>query len=383
MSLLDKMNKKTKLEGAATMSKSQFMKDQTYVSTSCPMLNVACSGKLDGGYGPGLFTLAGPSRHFKSNLGLFMAKEYLDKFEDAFILFYDSEYGASSEYFDTFGIDPERVAHRPIDDIEDIKIDLSQMLEAMKEEEKATGKKQRVFIFVDSVGNLASRKETEDALDGKTVADMTRAKSLKSLFRIVTPKLNKRDIPMFVVNHTYDEIASGPGAPKKVISGGTGVMYSSNTAFIIGRRVIKDGKEVEGYSFILNTEKSRSIKEKSAVPLNVTFEGGIDLTSGLLEVAKPLGYIEYSHPGWYSRPQIEGDKKVRKDDTKDINWWKPILEDPAFKQAVYELYSLSSHKIVSMGEEDESVVINDDEKDDEQIEYDEYDDSGVPEELED
>lgn len=220
MSLIDRLNKKTKLEGASTMSSSSFMQDQTTITTPCPMLNVAFSGRVDGGFGCGLTTLAGPSRHFKSNLGLFMAKCYLDQFEDAIIIFYDSEYGSSSEYFDTFGIDPSRVAHRPIDDIEDIKVDLSQTLEEMKVIEKETKQKVRAFIFVDSIGNLASRKETEDALDGKTVADMTRAKQLKSLFRIVTPKLNKRDVPMFVVNHTYDEIASGPGAPKKIIGGG-------------------------------------------------------------------------------------------------------------------------------------------------------------------
>ncbi len=354
MSLIDRLNKKTKLEGASTMSTSTFMQDQTIVTTPCPMMNVAFSGKIDGGYGSGLITLAGPSRHFKSNLGLFMAKCYLDQFEDAIIIFYDSEYGSSSEYFDTFGIDPARVAHRPIDDIEDIKTDLSQTLEELKAVEKDTGKKVRVFIFVDSIGNLASRKEVEDALDGKTVADMTRAKQLKSLFRIVTPKLNKRDIPMFVVNHTYDEIASGPGAPKKIIGGGTGVMYSSNTAFIIGRRQIKDttSKELEGYTFILNAEKSRSIKEKSAIPLTVEFDGGIDLTSGLIEVAKALGYVQYKHPGFYSRTNVEGDKNVRRKDTKDLDWWEPILQDEGFKKEVEKLYSLSSKSIIQLGEEE-------------------------------
>ncbi len=36
-----------------------------------------------------------------------------------------------------------------------------------------------VIIVVDSVGNLASKKEVDDALEGKSVADMTRAKQMK------------------------------------------------------------------------------------------------------------------------------------------------------------------------------------------------------------
>ena len=63
-----------------------------------------------------------------------------------------------------------------------------------------------VMIIVDSVGNLASKKEVEDALDGKSVADMTRAKQMKSLFRMITPHLTIKDINAIVVNHTYKEI---------------------------------------------------------------------------------------------------------------------------------------------------------------------------------
>jgi hypothetical protein len=74
-----------------------------------------------------------------------------------------------------------------------------------------------LIIIVDSVGNLASKKEVEDALDGKSVADMSRAKQLKSLFRMITPHLTLKDIPMIVVNHTYKEIGL---YPKDIVSGG-------------------------------------------------------------------------------------------------------------------------------------------------------------------
>src|SRR5690606_29342763 len=102
------------------------------------------------------------------------------------------------------------------------------------------------------VGNVPSKKEVEDAVDGKSVADMTRAKQLKSLFRIVTPHVASKDFPLIVINHTYQEIGL---FPKTVVGGGTGSLYSSDNIFILGRRQEKTGAEVTGYQFILNVEK--------------------------------------------------------------------------------------------------------------------------------
>jgi hypothetical protein len=106
---------------------------------------------------------------------------------------------------------------------------------------------------------------------------MTRAKSNKSLGRLITPHLHLKDIPMVVVNHTYKEIGM---FPKDIVSGGTGLYYSADAIWIIGRRQEKEGTEVKGYHFVINIEKSRHVREKSAIPISVTFEGGIAKWSG-------------------------------------------------------------------------------------------------------
>ena len=139
----------------------------------------------------------------------------------------------------------------------------------------------QVMIIVDSVGNLASKKEVDDALDGKSVADMTRAKQMKSLFRMITPHLTLKDIPAVVVNHTYKEIGL---FPKDIVSGGTGIYYSADNIFIIGRQQEKKGTDVVGYNFIINVEKSRYVREKSKIPIEVSWEGGISKWSGLLDM---------------------------------------------------------------------------------------------------
>jgi RecA/RadA recombinase len=331
-SLADRLLKKGSIDSASMLKKSEFFGKKETVVTDVPVINLALSGFLNEGFGAGLTTLAGPSKHFKSALGLLLCAAYQKKYDDGVILFYDSEFGTTLDYFEAAGIDGDRVIHLPIRNIEELKFDIMQKLEEIK-------KGDHVFIFVDSVGNLASKKEVDDALNEKAVADMTRAKQLKSVFRMVTPYLTMANIPMCVIAHTYDEIGM---FPKTVIGGGTGLVYSSNSAFIIGRRQVKDGTEIQGWEFVLNVEKSRFLREKSAIPFTVTYEGGIEKYSGLLDIAKASGWVVSEKQGWYSRPSVEDDKNWRRKDTNSDDFWMPLLENPDFHNAIHDMYKLGS-----------------------------------------
>jgi RecA/RadA recombinase len=172
MSLLDKLKKNTTIKDSAILSKSKFFTDKDVIPTDVPMINVALSGRLDGGLVPGLTMLAGPSKHFKTAFALLMASAYQKKYPDAAILFYDSEFGTPQKYFETFNIDMDRVLHTPITDVEQLKHDIVNQLLSIEKNDK-------VIIVLDSIGNLASRKEVDDATEGKTVADMSRAKQIK------------------------------------------------------------------------------------------------------------------------------------------------------------------------------------------------------------
>jgi RecA/RadA recombinase len=210
MSLLDKIKKNSTIKDSAILARSKFFAAKDMIQTSIPVVNVAFSGDLDGGFTPGLTMWAGPSKHFKTAFSLLMVKAYQSKYPESVVLFYDSEFGTPQNYFTSFGIDTDRVIHTPITDIEQLKFDIMQQLSNIERGE-------RVMIVIDSIGNLASKKEVEDALDGKSVADMSRAKQIKSLFRMVTPHLTLKDIPMVVVNHTYKEIGL---YPKDIVGGG-------------------------------------------------------------------------------------------------------------------------------------------------------------------
>jgi RecA/RadA recombinase len=292
---------------------------------------------------------AGPSKHFKTAFSLLMAKSYLEKYEDSALLYYDSEFGTPQSYFDTFGINTDRVLHTPITDIEQLKFDIMNQLQNLERGE-------HLIIIVDSIGNLASKKEVEDALEQKSVADMSRAKQIKSLFRMVTPHLTMKDIPMVVVNHTYKEIGM---FPKDIVGGGTGSYYSADNIFIIGRQQEKEGTEIVGYNFIINVEKSRYVKEKSKIPVTVSFDGGISKWSGLLDIALESGHVIKPSNGWYSKVNMETgemeDQKFREKDTNTRDFWMPILKQESFQNFIKNKYQVAAGEIIQSEEEENAI----------------------------
>ena len=342
MSLMEKLQKNSTIKDTSLLSESKFFNAKDMIQTPVPMLNVALSGRLDGGLTPGLTVFAGPSKHFKTAFALLLAKSYMEKYKDAVVLFYDSEFGSPQSYFESFGIETSRVLHTPVTDVEQLKHDSMQQLNNIERGD-------RVIFVVDSVGNLASKKEVEDTLTGKSVADMSRAKQLKSLFRMITPHLTIKDLPMVVVNHTYKEIGM---FPKDVVSGGTGVYYSADNIFIIGRQQEKDTSGITGYNFIINIEKSRYVREKTKIAVEVSFEGGISKWSGLMDVALAGGFVTKPSNGWYSRK--DEDQKFRLKDTYTKEFWLPIISSSDFQQYIETKFKSAGSNLMTgnLSEED-------------------------------
>jgi RecA/RadA recombinase len=342
MSVMDKLKKNSKIKTTEVLSESKFFTEKDMVPTNVPMVNVALSGSINGGVTPGLTVLAGPSKHFKTSFALLMAGAYLEAKKDAVLLFYDSEFGSPQSYFQQFGIDTDRVLHTPITNVEELKFDLISQLEELDRNDD-------VIVVIDSIGNLASKKELEDAINEKSVADMSRAKALKGLFRMCTPYLAMKNIPMLAVNHTYKEIGL---FPKDIVGGGTGIYYSADNIWILGRQQDKVGTEIKGYHFVINVEKSRYVKEKSKIPISVSWEGGVQRYSGLLDAALVGGYVTKPSNGWYCRVDRETgellDPKVRLTQTLEEEFWTPIFEFTDFADFLEKQYKIGLPQQVDM-----------------------------------
>lgn len=339
MNILKKLQQNTTSDFTSILSESTLFTERDMIQTPVFMLNVALSGMLGGGFTPGLTMLAGPSRHFKTGFALTLASAYLKKYKDAAILFYDSEFGSPQSYFDNFDIDTSRVVHTPITDVEQMKHDIMTQLNALDRDD-------RVIIVIDSIGNLASKKEVEDALEGKSVADMTRAKAMKSLFRMVTPHLMLKNIPLVAINHTYQEIGL---FPKEIVGGGRGPMLAADTVFIIGRQQEKDGQQVVGYNFVINVEKSRFVKEKSKIIISTTFDEGISRWSGLIAAATESGHIVEAKKGRgkaYQRVDTESGELLEgvftEDETNSDEFWLPVFKMKSFGNWIKNRYQLTN-----------------------------------------
>lgn len=329
--ILKRFKKTSSVEEAAIFKDSDLYNVKDTVSTPIPIINLALSGKFfSGGISKGCTVIAGASRSFKTNISLLCLKAYLDKYEDAVGLLYDSEFSFTPEYLGSFGIDTNRVFITPITDLDKLKNDIVNQIDAIEKNEK-------VFILIDSIGNLASLKELTDAQDGKSSMDMTRAKMMKSFFRMVTPRVNLKNIPLFTVNHVYEtqELYS-----KTIISGGTGIMLSANTALIISRRK-NQNKEEEGFEFVIKVEKSRTIKEGHKFPLVIPASGQIKKCSGLFDLALETGYIVRDGK-MYAVPEVPSFAKAWKKDIEDSDaFWKMMAEQTTFFKTVEENLKVS------------------------------------------
>ncbi len=331
---MSKLKSNSRQKDTAILSESKLFNSLITV-TDVPMINVALSGSIHGGLTSGLTVLAGPSKHFKTSFALLMAGAYLQQHKDAVLLFYDSEFGSPQTYFDIFGVDASRVLHTPVTNVEELKFDIINQLEGLSRTDN-------VIIIIDSIGNLASKKELEDAQNEKSVADMSRAKALKGLFRMITPYLKMKDIPLLAINHTYKEIGL---FPKDIVGGGTGIYYSADNIWIIGRRQNKEGTEVQGYDFIIKVEKSRMVKEQSKIPISVSWAGGIDPFSGLLDIALAGEFVTKPSKGWYAKAS-DPTKKYREKDTSTPEFWDDLLEEGSdfckFIEDTYQIGNVSA-----------------------------------------
>lgn len=335
-SLMEKMLKAGSIKSASVLSKSVFFNAKEAIPTDLPILNIAFSGSLDGGLLPGLTVVAGASKSFKTMLSLYCMKAYLDKYQDGIAILYDSEFGITPEYLESFKIDTGRVIHIPLENVEQLKFDIVQRLGEID-------KKDKVFIMIDSIGNLASKKEVEDAENEKSVADMSRAKSLKSLFRIITPHLTTKNIPCLAINHIYQEMGL---YPKAIVSGGTGIYYSANQIFIISKSQEKDGTDLTGWKFTINIEKSRYVKEKAKLPFTVLYGSGIKKWSSIFDLAVDCGAIIKPKVGWYQTVDLEtgeiSDKSYRQKDLEnDDEFFEKLVKNERFKDFVEKKFKLT------------------------------------------
>ena len=143
----------------------------------------------------------------------------------------------------------------------------------------------------------------------------------------------------------------------------TGITYSADNIWIIGRQQDKEGTEIQGYHFIINVEKSRFVKEKSKIPISVSWEGGIQKWSGLLDVALEGGYVVKPKNGWYAaydpkgKTELTGNLRAAQTLTKDF--WETIFTKTDFATYIKGKYTIGLKDMIDSSSDD--VVLEEEE----------------------
>ena len=201
-----------------------------YTSTGNLLFDAQISGSVFGGLpNSQIITLGGESGVGKTYFSISLIKNFQDQYPDNnLVLIFDSETAINKSRLDNFGVNMDRVNYFPIHSIMDLKTQITKVLQKLNLNYERGAIKP--LIIIDSVGNLPSSREIDNALKANDAADFTRAKELRSLFRIVTQMLSTHGIPLISTTHTYTGVMDF--FPTQKVGGGGGQIYASDYIFV-------------------------------------------------------------------------------------------------------------------------------------------------------
>lgn len=252
-------------------------KKRETISTGIYVLNAAMSGSLFGGIPNNrITTLAGFSGVGKSFLCYNIAREAQAKGYS--IIYIDTEYSIELDQLPNYGLDisDDKFSLIRSNVIEDLKIFMTKTLDSLKELKNQGKDFGKIMFILDSVGQLGSRKEVEDALSSKEKADMTKAKALGSFFRIINSDLGYLQIPLLCTNQVYTPMEMYAVDKMK---GGESLMFTSSIVCFLSKAKLKTGEEDElDLNQSGNIVTAKMVKNRMAKPKKVKFE--ISFVSG-------------------------------------------------------------------------------------------------------
>ena len=287
MSFLQNIVKEIDNEYASLVSDGVAAGDTSnFINTGSYIFNALVSGSVYGGIpGNKITALAGESSTGKTYFCLGIVQYFLESDPDAGVIYFESESAIGKQMIEDRGIDSSRMMIVPVTTVQEFRTQSIRILDKYLEQ-PADQRKPLMFVL-DSLGMLSTTKEVEDAEAGKETRDMTRAQIVKSIFRVLTLKLGKANVPMLVTNHTYDVV--GAYIPTKEMGGGSGLKYAASTIIYLGKKKEKDGKEVVGNIVKCKAAKARLTKENSQVEVRLYYDKGLDKYYGLLELGEKYG----------------------------------------------------------------------------------------------
>ena len=283
-----------------------------YIDTGSYIINAQISGSIHGGIPDNKVTvLAGHEATGKTFFCVEIIKNFLEKNDEGYCFYFESEGAISKDMFSDRRIDTKRIGIIPVSTVQEFRTQCLKLIRSYKNVDEADRKP--ILLVLDSLGNLSTTKEMEDSEAGKETRDMTRAQLIKGTFRVITLALSKVRVPLLVTNHTYQVV--GSLFASKEMGGGSGIKFAGSTIIFLSRGKDKDSdKNVTGNIIFSEIVKSRFTKQFKKVVTLLSFEEGLHPYYGLLELGEKHGIFK-KVANKYEMP--DGTKEFRKAILKD------------------------------------------------------------------
>lgn len=337
---LDKLN-----PDAVFLSETALSKVDDYFDTGCMVLNSILSGSLYGGVPKGRITgFSGPSMCGKT----YIINKILGNAQKKGLIpvIFDTEAAVDDDSARNVGLDPDGVKYVPVNTVEECRNQLVSLLDGIDKQ----GLNGKFIISIDSLGNLAAEKEIADAEKGKSAADMgLRAKSLKSMMRILTMRAARTGTTILFANHTYEDPAALYPSLVKNQAGGKGPIYLASVLVQLANKgekqdsgneddeMLPEAKKYSGATLRALTVKNRFIPPFLECEMYLNFKTGLNKYSGLKELAVNHDVIQQNGATY-----AMGDRKLGyyKNWSKDEKLWEEIL--PEVEKVLQEKYCYGS-----------------------------------------
>ena len=223
--------------------------------------------------------------HHNTYIALTAVKTFLENNPDGQVLYFDTEFALEKSMLGKRGFDMSRFHVIQVDHLQDFRTKAVKILDAYEEKKS----KPPMMFVLDSLSNLPTLKELQDAASGSEARDMTKAQIIRSIFRVITQKLGKNNVPMIITNHVYSSMDAY--SPVQ-ISGGDGAKYAASTIITLSKSKDRDGTEVVGNIIKATAYKSRYTKENKTVQMQLDYSTGLNKYYGLLELAEKAGIFK-------------------------------------------------------------------------------------------
>lgn len=267
-----------------------------YLDTGNYAFNWAISGKLTAGFPcTKVSEMFGDPGSGKSLILTKLAGENIKRGGISYII--DTEDAINPLFAKVILHDPEgKVVNRiqRVDTIDTLE-QLRNFVVTLANKKIATKNMTPIFIGIDSISQLSSEKEMEDAKSGSFARDMTKQQAMRGFFRVVNRLLRSANITLIVLSHTSAAIGAF-GNPVTAANHGGGVKFASSVRiWITSSKEVSDSAGIPlGVRMNFKIEKNRLVFKGRKASVNLSFKKGIQPWSGLLELLADNSIVKLS-----------------------------------------------------------------------------------------